>query len=167
MVVAGASQPLVDSFVRQTIGFAVAFAGDVFETHPAESPHQRASLGVQPHQRRVLDAPTPRELLDQELAVGSEQDLLRPQVRRRSKGRDGCAVLGDVVGRDADAFADLLDHSAAGPRDHDADPRRPRVPAGRPVAVGDQSKTRILRQYSHLRMPCVRFSWSRYRGESF
>src|SRR5439155_4176566 len=84
-----------------------------------------------------------------------------------SKRLEARERLSSVFRGDADPLADLREDPPCVVRDDDADPRGARIAPRRPVRVGDQLTTRILRQYSHLRMPVSRFKWSRKTGESF
>ena len=73
--------------------------------------------------------------------------------------RDERAILGDVVGRDADRFADLLEDSAVGRLDPDAVSRRPRISASAAVDVRDEMIGRqgasCVMARSHYGVGCV------------
>ena len=114
----------------------------------------------------MLDLPVTGQLLDQQPAVRTQQHLGRAQLPCPFEPADRRCVLGDVVGRLADALGDLGYDGAVIVGDLDTDPRGPGVAPGRAVAVQRQAKTTIRRQYSHLFTPSVRFRRSSSTAES-
>src|SRR5919108_172740 len=164
---AGAGQPVVHPPVGQPVGGPVHLPGNVLESHVLEPLHQPPGLLVQAKERGVLHPEPSRELLDQEAAVGANQDGASATASGGLQTGQHRAVLSHVIGGRPDPFGDLLERPAAPVGHHDTDPRRSGVPPSRAVRVDDHSSTRIRRQFSHLRMPSARFSRSRYSGDSF
>ena len=160
------SQPRVHARVGQPVGLAVQLARDVLEADLPERPSSFPNLAVQPDQPGVLDPVATRKLLHQKLAVRAKEHFGRAEGARPAQSLDRRSIFGHVVRGDADAFADLGQNPSAGPEYHDPDAGRARIPTSRAVAIDDQSKIRILWQCSHLRMPSVRLSRSRYIGDS-
>src|SRR5439155_23784982 len=142
-------------------------ARNVLVADVAESAGQGPNLLMESLERGVLHPESPGQLLDEELAVGAQEDLFRPQILGQGQAGDGRSILRHVVGGYADALGHLGHDLAARASHVDTDPGGPWVPSGRPVAADDQVKTRILRQYSHLLMPPARFSRSSSRADSF
>ena len=132
-----------------------------------ERGRDRSHLLVEPLEGRVLHLEAARELLDQQAAVRAQDDLRRPELPRALEAAERRGVLGDIVRRDADALGDLVEDLAVLVGDHDADAGGPGVPPRGAVAVQDQAKTTIRRQYSHLFTPSVRLSRSSSTAESF
>ena len=122
---------------------------------------------VEPLEGRVLHLPPTGELFDEQPAIRAQEHVGRTELARAFETADRGGVLRDVVGRDADPLGDLRDDLPVLVRDLDTDPGGPRVAASRAVAVQDQTKTTIRRQYSHLFTPSVRFRRSSSTAESF
>src|SRR6266545_2228642 len=162
-----AGQPLVDAPVRESVRLHVALAPDVLEPNILELLDQRPRLMVEPLEGRVLHPPPTGELFDEQPAVRAQEHVGRTELARAFQPADRGGVLGHVVGRDADPLGDLGDDLAVLVGDLHADPGRPGVPACRAVAVQDQTRTTIRRQYSHLFTPLVRFRRSSSTAESF
>jgi hypothetical protein len=139
----------------------------VLELDLLEPLDQRAGLVVEPLERRVLHLPPAGELFDQQAAVRTQEQVGRAELSGAFETADRGRVFGHVVGRDAEPLGDLGDDRTVLVRDLDTDPGGPRVTAGRAVAVQDQTKTTIRRQYSHLLTPSVRFRRSSSTAESF
>src|SRR6266545_2197364 len=158
-------QPLIDSVIGQPICLAVLLPRDVLEVDLSEPRQGLADLPVQSDQRRILHPEPAGELFDKEPAVGSDEDVRSAELGTRLQACQDGPVLGDVVRGHPNAPAHGCQHATTLIRDQDADSGGTRVPPGGPVAVGDQVKIRILRQYSHLRMPRSRFIRSTYIGE--
>jgi hypothetical protein len=79
-----------------------------------EAVAQRLRLAGQLAQRGVLDLPGALHLLDDELGVHPHRDPLRAELAGRGQPGDQAAVLGDVVGGDADRLGPLGQHLAGG-----------------------------------------------------
>src|SRR5437870_3893030 len=114
----------------------------MLETDLLEAGGDRSQLAMKDLQMRCLHPVLTRQLLDQELAVGTEQHLSRSELGGAPQAFDRRRVLGHVVRRIADATAYLGDDVSIRLGDVDADAGRAGVPASRPVA-GDDQKTRI------------------------
>jgi hypothetical protein len=167
VILPGAGEPFVDALVRQPIGCLVELPRNVFERDFGELAYQGPYFGMQPNQRRVLHTEPPRKLFDQQAAVRTKQHALGAKLAGEPETFQRGSILRHIIGGDADALPALGDEFCIGSDDHHADAGRPGVPPRSAVAVDGQPKTRILRQYSHLRMPSVFFSPSMYIGESF
>src|SRR6266542_3882329 len=98
--------------VGQQVGALVGLAGDVLEDDLLEAVSQLAGLGVQRDQRRALHLVAAAQLADDQLGVGPHHDAARPEGLGVLQPGDDAAVLGDVVGRPADALAQLCQHVA-------------------------------------------------------
>jgi hypothetical protein len=139
----------------------------VLEPDAREPGGERAGLGVEPLQRRILHLEPAGELLDEQAAVGANEDLAGTQIASPFEAADYRGVLGDVVRRDADPLGDLGPDGAGVVNDADADPRGAGIATRGAVARDDQTKNTIRRQYSHLLMSSVCLSLSSSTAESF
>jgi hypothetical protein len=77
----------------------------------------------------VLDLPAAGHLLDDQLRVHPDRDRRGPQLTRGRQAGDQALVLGDVVGRDADAIATLRQQGPVLGEHHGAVAGRARVAA--------------------------------------
>jgi hypothetical protein len=68
-------------------------------------------------------------MLDEKLGIGDDLELGHPPLQCRLEPGDQRAVLGDVVGRNADCFAACVEHRAVLRLEHVTVRGRPRVPA--------------------------------------
>jgi len=74
---------------------------------PAPEPCEgRPDLGVERRDLEVLDPPATVDLLDDQLGVEQQVDLGRPELEGESQGADDADVLRNVVGANAQVFAD-------------------------------------------------------------
>ena len=116
-----------------------------------------------------LDLVDTGQLVDQELAVGSQQHLGGAQLTGPLEPEDRGRVLGDVVRGLAEPLRDLRDDLAVRGRELRSGTGRTRVATRRAVAPHDQRghRTRIRRQYSQRAIPSVRLTRSNSTDESF
>ena len=98
-------------------------------------PTQAARLVEEQAQVGVLDLVLAAELLDDQLAVAEHGQLAHAAVERQLEAGDQRLVLGDVVGRRADAVGELLDDRAVETQQLAADAGRAGVAAGAAVDV--------------------------------
>src|SRR5438309_548184 len=145
----------------------VLLARNVLQTDVRELGEELPGLVIQALEGGVLHPVPPGQLLDKETAVGAQQHVRCAEITGPLQAGDGRTVLGHVVRGDPDSLRDLRQDLALHRAHHRADPRRPRIAAGRAVAGDDHTKTRIRRQYSHLFTPCVRLDRSNSMAESF
>src|SRR4029453_2221143 len=122
---------------------------------------------VEPLEGWVLHLPSTGELFDEQPAVRAQEHVGRAELAGAVEAANRGRVLGYVVGRDTDPLRDLGHALAVLVGDLHTDPGRPGVAAGRAVAVQDQTRTTIRRQYSHLFTPSARLRRSSSRAESF
>ena len=123
--------------VGEPIGVRVERAADVLERDAADLVRQQPRLGVQRLQARVLHLVVAEHLLHEQQRIGADVQRAVPVRARPFERGEQAAILGDVVGRDADRLAELLDERAVGLLDADAVAGRPGIAPGAAVDVGD------------------------------
>src|SRR5262245_18293244 len=154
---------LVHTQVEQSIRILVEFAANVLERDVADLAHERARLHEERLQPFVLHAVLAAHLLHEELGIGLDEHPAVLVLHGPSQGGKQAVVLGDVVGRDAEAAVQLVEQAAARVHDVDAVSRGSRVAAGASVDVrrdqdawdcdaGVGTKYRIRWQLSHWTM---------------
>src|SRR3954470_20345167 len=126
---------LVHSEIGEAIRFLVELAPHVLERDLADRADERARLQEQRLQPFVLHLVLAAHLLDEQLRVGADVHLAMALRGGPAQGGEQAVVLGDVVGRDAEAPIQFVDHRAVGILDRHAVPRGARVPARPSVDV--------------------------------
>src|SRR5438045_6774646 len=94
----------------------------MFEAHTADPVREQARLRMERLQAGVPDLVISAHLLDEQQRVGADDQGMMAVGLRPFESRNERAVLGDVVRRDADRFAEFLDQRAVWPLDPDAEP---------------------------------------------
>src|SRR4051794_11118821 len=96
----------VDGLVREGICYRIERPGDMRRGPALDPAEGRACSGPQRDELRVLDPPTPGQLLDDELRVEQKMDLPCPEIAGEIQRPDDARVLGHVVGLDAEVVGD-------------------------------------------------------------
>src|SRR4051812_3308835 len=140
----------VDGLIGKGVGGMIARPRHVTRGPSIEAGQRPPGGSPERDQLRVLDPPSTRELLDDELRVEQQVDLAGPQLTGKVEGPDDTRVLGDIVGLDSEVVRDRgVRHGPliAGVRPCKVVQRgtqrgRSRVPTGCPVGPDDVSATR-------------------------
>ena len=116
----------IHRLVGQPVGIACSARAESTRSHRRRTAAQRVRLARQHAQRSVLDLPVARHLLDDELGVHPHRDRRCAELGGGPQPGDQAAVLGHVVGGDADRLGALGQHAPVVASQHD------RAVAGRP-----------------------------------
>ena len=128
-------EPGVDTEVREPVGVAVLLSPNVLEADGVEAACLGHDLVEEGADVRRLHPIFPRQVLDEELAVGQERDVGRAKLTSPGEPSDRGRVLGDVVRGLSEPLSDLGEHLHVGPEDGDPDARGTRIAASRAVGA--------------------------------
>ncbi len=96
----------VDGLVGECVRGGVLGPRHVGGGPAIERAQDPTGLDVEGNQFRILDPPTTRELLDDQLRIEQQVNLARPELRGQGQGADDPSVLGDVVRLGAEILRD-------------------------------------------------------------
>src|SRR5271169_1317294 len=130
----GPGRGRIERAVRERVGFAVLFAGDVHEAEVFDPARFPARLLEERGEVRRLHPVLAGELPEDELAVGADLDVPGARGEREVESREKTAPLRDVVRRPAEPLRIREPRGRPDPVG-----RRARIPSRRPVEIENEA----------------------------